>query len=94
MHILQFGVARTETWKLLVSDLDPASYMVKGPDKNLPIKYGHVGPDELDQRWLNLHGSMQWYIIQSVQKIKENFYLIFFFLKISIFSEVVKIAEN
>ena len=35
----------------LRSDLDPASYMVKGPDKNLPVEY--------DQRWINLHGSMQ-----------------------------------
>ena len=34
----------------LGSDLDPASYMVKGPDKNLPVEYGHVGPDGLDQR--------------------------------------------
>ena len=33
-----------------------------------------VGPDGLDQRWLNLHGSMQWYIIQSrhAVKIAEN----------------------
>jgi hypothetical protein len=34
----------------LGTDLDPASYMVKGPDKNLPFEYGHVGPDGLDQR--------------------------------------------
>ena len=55
--------------------------MVEGPDKKLPVEY--------------LHGSMQWYIIQSrhVQKIQENF-AIFFFLKISIFSAAVKIAEN
>ena len=32
------------------SDLDPASYMVKGPAQNIPVKYGHVGPDGLDQR--------------------------------------------
>ena len=72
----------------LGSDLDPASYMVKGPDHNLPVEYGHVGPDGLDQRWLNLHGR---YIIQSrhVQKIQD-----IFCLKISIFSEAVKIAEN
>ena len=49
--------------------------MVQGPDKNLPFEYGHVGPDGLVQRWLNVHGSMQWYIIQSrqVQKLQENF---------------------
>ena len=34
----------------LGSDLNPASYMVKGPDKNLPVEYGHVGPYGLDQR--------------------------------------------
>ena len=54
-----------------------ASYMVKGPDKNLPFEYGHVGPDGLDQRWLNLHGSMQWYIIiksRHVQKITRKFW--------------------
>ena len=38
------------------------------------------GPDGLDQRWLNLHGSMQWYIIQSrhVQKIHKHFDEFFF----------------
>ena len=48
--------------------------------KKLPVEYGLVGPAGLDQRWLNLHGSMQWYIIQSrhVQKIQENFDIIFF----------------
>ena len=34
----------------LGSDLELASYMVKGPDKNLSVEYGHVGPDGLDQR--------------------------------------------
>ena len=69
--------------------------MVKGPDKNFPVEYGHLGPDELDQRWLNFHGSMQWYIIQSrhVQKIHKNFDN-FFSLKIFIFSEAVKIGEK
>ena len=36
--------------KFMTSDLDPASYMVKGPDKNLPVEYGNLGPDGLDQR--------------------------------------------
>ena len=69
--------------------------MVKGPDKNLPVEYGHLGPDGLDQRLLNLHGSMQWYIIQSrdVQKIHKNVDN-FFFSKFSFFRGAVKIGEN
>ena len=29
----------------LGNDLDPASYLVAGPDHNLPLDYGHVGHD-------------------------------------------------
>ena len=33
-----------------MTSIQPHTYMVKGPDKNLPFEYGHVGPDGLDQR--------------------------------------------
>ena len=33
-----------------LTSIQPHMYMVEGPDKKLPVEYGLVGPDGLDQR--------------------------------------------
>ena len=40
-------------------DLNPALYLVTGPDYKLPLEYGHVGHDGFIDKWLNVDKSMQ-----------------------------------